>query len=116
MKIIEYHQASASHFESETAKGVTGRVLIGKQDGAPLFCMRHFEVAEAGYTPRHTHEWEHEIFFLSGEGEIYTNGKWSKVAKGTAAFIPGNEEHQIRNAGTSPLQFICLIPSGPPEL
>jgi quercetin dioxygenase-like cupin family protein len=97
-------------------KGVEGRVLIGRDDGAANFCMRLFSVTEGGYSPRHAHAWEHEIFIHSGKGEAYSNGQWIPVTPGTALFIPGNEEHQLRNTGREPLVFVCLIPSGVPEL
>ncbi len=116
MKIISYSQAEPKKFIGETVKGVTGRVAIGKADGAENFCMRVFELSENGYTPRHSHEWEHEIFFHSGKGEVLCEEKWVPVEAGHVAFIPGNEEHQIRNTGDNQLVFVCLIPSGAPEL
>lgn len=78
--------------------------------------MRVFEIAAGGNSPRHSHDWEHEVFVHSGEGEFYGNGKWNPVTAGNVVFIPGNEEHQIRNIGTEKLIFVCLIPSGAPEL
>ena len=54
----------------EGAKGVKIRWLIGEQDGAPNFAMRHFEVAPGGHTPHHSHDWEHEVFVLSGRGKV----------------------------------------------
>ncbi len=116
MKIISYSQTEPKEFIGETVKGVTGRVAIGKADGAENFCMRVFELSENGYTPRHSHEWEHEIFFHSGKGEVLCEEKWVPVEAGHVAFIPGNEEHQIRNTGDNQLVFVCLIPSGAPEL
>jgi quercetin dioxygenase-like cupin family protein len=116
MKIMHYSEAESKDFNTDAVKGVTGRVLLGKADGAENFCMRMFEVAEKGYSPKHTHDWEHEIFFHSGRGEILNQGKWTPVAQGHVVYIPNNEEHQIRNAGDEPLIFICLIPSGAPEL
>ena len=116
MKIIHYSEAEPKHFNADHVKGVAGRVVIGKSDGAENFCMRIFELSKNGYTPRHSHEWEHEIFIHSGSGEVMSNGKWSPVGKGHIIFIPGNEDHQIRNAGQDSLVFACLIPSGAPEL
>lgn len=116
MKIINYKDIEATRFDNGVAKGITGRVLIGKNDGADNFCMRVFEVEKEGYTPRHTHEWEHEIFFHSGRGEVFSNGKWLPASAGSAVFIPGNEDHQIRNTGETTLVFVCLIPKGAPEL
>jgi len=116
MKIINYTSVSPIHINNDQAKGITGRVVIGKNDGANNFCMRIFEIAPGGHTPKHTHNWEHEIFFHSGVGEAYGNGKWNKVKPGTALFVPSNEEHQIRNIGKELLVFACLIPSSAPEL
>ncbi len=116
MKIIHYSDAESKFFDNDVAKGVTGRVLIGQADGANNFCMRIFELAENGHTPRHSHEWEHEIFIHSGKGEAFCEDKWTPVEAGCALFIPGNVEHQIRNTSSAPLIFVCLIPSGASEI
>jgi quercetin dioxygenase-like cupin family protein len=116
MKVIDYREASAQTFDSQTVKGVTGRVAIGKDDGAENFCMRAFTVAPGGFTPKHSHAWEHEVFVHAGRGKIFRAGEWIDVTGGTALFIPGGEEHQFKNAGEEDLVFICLIPSGVPEL
>jgi quercetin dioxygenase-like cupin family protein len=116
MKVISYSQEPATRFDNDRVKGVTGRVVIGKADGALHFCMRVFELENGGFTPRHQHDWEHEIFFHAGRGEVWQNGTWTPVSAGSVAFIPGSEEHQIRNAGEERLTFVCLIPAGAPEL
>ena len=116
MKITHYNDIEPVRFNNEVAKGVAGRVLIGKADGAHNFCMRVFTLEKEGHSPRHTHEWEHEVFVHSGEGEVLIGEKWHPISPGTAVFIPGNQEHQIRTAGESPLTFVCLIPSGVAEL
>jgi|SRR5512145_1372621 len=116
MKIINYTSVNPTMIDNDVARGIAGRVVIGKADGADHFCMRIFEISPDGHTPRHAHAWEHEIFFHAGEGEIYADGKWRKVSPGTVVFMPSNEEHQIRNTGKGLLVFACLIPSGAPEL
>ena len=116
MKILNYSEAPSHHFDNQNAKGVTGRVVIGKDDHADHFCMRVFTVAPGGFTPRHAHTWEHEIFIHSGKGQVYKNGEWQAVSSGTVVFIPGNEEHQFMNAGADDFVFICLIPSGVSEI
>jgi quercetin dioxygenase-like cupin family protein len=116
MKVIDYHTAPETRFDNGMVKGATGRVVIGKADGATNFCMRVFELEKGGFSPRHQHEWEHEIFFHAGKGEVWQNGNWTPVSSGSVAFIPGNEEHQIRNSGEEILTFVCLIPSEAPEL
>ena len=116
MKVIKYIDAPSKTFDSEVVKGVRARVVIGKDDGALKFCMRVFEIDKGGFTPKHAHPWEHEIFIHQGQGQVYQNGAWIAVETNSVVFIPGDEEHQIKNTGESTLVFVCLIPSGPPEL
>ena len=116
MKSNLYTQAQATHFDSEAAKGIAARVVIGKSDGAPNFCMRVFEIAPGGHTPKHSHDWEHEMFVHAGRGEVYGNGRWNPITSGNVVFVPGNEEHQLRNTGKELLVVVCLIPGTAPEL
>lgn len=116
VKIIAYSDVEPTYFENPQVKGVAGRVVIGKNDNANNFCMRVFEIASGGNTPRHSHDWEHEVFVHSGEGEVYGEGQWKPLQAGNVIFIPGNKEHQIRNVGKGKLVFVCLVPSGAPEL
>lgn len=117
MKVVSHYSDIASqHFDGEVVKGVTGRIAIGKEDGAPNFCMRLFTIAPGGFTPRHAHEWEHEILIHAGSGQVFQTGEWVDICAGSVIFIPGNEEHQFRNSSDDDLVFACLIPKGAPEL
>ncbi len=116
MKVVHYADTLGQSFDGDIVKNVTGRVVIGKDDGAPNFCMRVFTIGAEGFTPRHSHEWEHEIFVHSGEGQVFRKGEWADVQAGSVIFIPGNEEHQLRNAGNEDFTFVCLIPKGVAEL
>ncbi len=116
MKIANYQTIESKVFVGDNVKGIVGRVAIGKSDGADNFCMRVFEVDTGGYTPKHIHDWEHEIFFHVGNAEVLFDGKWTAVSDGSVAFIPGGVEHQIKNTGDSKLVFVCLVPAGAPEL
>jgi len=116
MKIENYQNSPIHKYNGEAAKGVTGRVVIGKEDKAENFCMRVFTVAPGGFTPRHTHKWEHEVFIHSGKGQVWQKGEWRNVQSGTVVFIPGHEEHQFMNGGGEDFVFVCLIPSGIPEI
>ncbi len=116
MKVANYTQQEGTKFSGDAVKGITGHLMIGKADGADNFCMRVFEVEEGGFSPQHVHEWEHEIFFHAGEGEVFIDGSTTPVSAGSVAFIPGNLEHQIRNKGEGKLVFVCLVPSGAPEI
>lgn len=111
MKIQDYKDSPSHKINSETVKGVEERVVIGKEDKAENFCMRVFTVEPGGFTPRHSHDWEHEVFVHSGRGQVYKEGEWHFIEAGTAVFVPANEEHQFMNAGAEDFVFICLVPA-----
>ena len=92
------------------AKGVTMKLLVGRDDSAPTFAMRHFEVKANGYTPKHQHPWEHEVLILSGEGELECSGVNYSLKAGDSLYIPSEELHQFRNISTMPLEFLCIVP------
>ncbi len=116
MKIREYSSIESKQFSGSEVKGVTGRVIIGKKDGAENFCMRIFEISPGGFTPKHSHAWEHEIFVHRGEGVVFKDGEWVPIKSGTTIFIQPEELHQMKNTGEDILTFVCLIPSGAPEI
>lgn len=91
-------------------EGVTMRVVIGPEDGAPHFNMRVFEVQPGHASPLHSHPWEHEVFVLSGQGLVKTEKGEVPIGHGSTVFVPGGELHQFRNIGHQLLRFICLVP------
>lgn len=93
------------------AVGARMRMLIGPDDGAGKFHMRHFEVAPGGHTPHHQHDYEHEIIILRGHGRAKSAAGERDFAAGDVIWVPPNEPHQFRNTGQQPLEFICLIPA-----
>jgi quercetin dioxygenase-like cupin family protein len=73
--------------------------------------MREFEVAPGGYTPRHSHDYEHEVFVLEGNGVVFEGDQQHQLATGDVIFVQPNEVHQFRNTGLAPMKFLCLIPN-----
>jgi quercetin dioxygenase-like cupin family protein len=91
-------------------EGVTMRVVIGPEEGAPIFNMRVFEVQPGLSTPHHSHWWEHEVFVLSGHGTVETEQGEIPIQHGSTVLVPGGDLHQFRNRGDDVLRFICLVP------
>ncbi len=91
-------------------KGVSIRWLITKEMGAERFAMRMFQVEPEGHTPLHSHEWEHEVFVLEGEGMVLGASGEEKIKHGDVIFMPAAERHQFKNTGEGTLRFLCLIP------
>ena len=98
MEIMEYPKVEPARYNSAEINGIAARIVIGKEQGSVNFCMRVFEFAPDGFTRRHSHDWEHEMFIHQGRGEILNNGQWHPICAGNAVFIPENEELQIRNS------------------
>jgi len=94
----------------EGVEGVNMRVAIGKPEGAPNFVLRHFELEAGHSTPQHSHYWEHEVYIISGKGEVFSPDGITPIGSGDTVFVKGDEEHQFRNTGDETLQFICIIP------
>jgi quercetin dioxygenase-like cupin family protein len=116
MKVINYKDEQAREYPSDLAKGAVGRVVIGKADGQTSFCMRVFEISPNGHSAKHVHDYEHQVFIHAGQGQIWNGEQWQDVGPGSVIFIPGGEEHQVRNNGPDTLVFACVIPAGVPEL
>ena len=111
MKVNPYEQVPQQPVEMEGSAGCQVRWLLGERDGTPNFAMRQFEVAPGGYTPRHSHPYEHEVFVLEGEGVVYEGDELHPLRAGDVVFVKPDEVHQFRNPGGSPLKFLCLIPN-----
>jgi quercetin dioxygenase-like cupin family protein len=108
-KVFHYDTVKARD-GGEGSSRVRVRWLLTKEMGAENFAMRLFEIGLDGYTPLHTHRWEHETFILEGEGSIFDGEKTTPFRAGDAVFVPPDERHQFKNTGTGPLKILCLIP------
>jgi quercetin dioxygenase-like cupin family protein len=109
-KVFRYSTVKLEAVTMEDTSKTKVRWLITKKMGAKNFAMRVFEIEPNGYTPLHKHPWEHEVFALEGEGEVFDGEKATPFKAGFAVFVPPNELHQFRNSGKTLLSIICLIP------
>ena len=110
MKLVRAEDVEATPVTEAGAANTTIRWLLTRADGAPGFAMRLLELAPGGSTPLHTHDWEHEVYVLSGRGEAVTAAGPVSMAAGDALLVVPNELHQFRNTQGDALRFLCLIP------
>ena len=73
--------------------------------------MRIFELAPGMSTAFHTHDWEHELFVLSGEGALVEDKKETPLKPEDVVFVPANEKHSFSNKGNSTFRIICVVPT-----
>ena len=76
MKLANFKDVKLEDVSVEGAKNTKIRWLISKEENAPNFAMRMFEVEKGGNTPFHKHAWEHEVFVVEGDGLFVT--EWGK--------------------------------------
>ena len=109
MKVYHYNEIEEKEVPSPAEK-VKVRWLITEEMGAPNFAMRQFIVEPGGSTPKHTHQWEHEVYVLSGSGTVLGGNEESICRDGSVVYIPPNELHQFKNTSNEDSIFLCLIP------
>lgn len=106
-------QVDAQVIQMPGAHGVTMWLMVGRDDGAPNFAMRLFEVEPGGETPRHSHNYEHEVLIVAGTAQVYDAQQDAErsASAGDTLYIPANQTHQFRNTSTQPLKFMCMVPT-----
>lgn len=110
--IRNVEQTPLSPVAMEGAERVTMAMMVGREDGAPNFSMRQFRVEPGGCTPRHQHDYEHEVLVLEGAGSVLLGGERRPIGAGDAIFVPPEHEHQFTASPDGPgLRFICLVPA-----
>ena len=104
------NETSDAPVTEDGAKGVKIKWLINKDNGAPTFLMRHFTLEAGGFTPFHSHDWEHEVYILEGEGKVRYEDREEKITPGDAILIPPNKKHQFQAGSHGTLKFLCMVP------
>ena len=111
MKVTPADQVEEKTVDMPGAHGCSVRWLVSESDGAPNFAMRQCEVAPGGYTPRHSHPYEHEVYVLQGQGTVLDDGQERPLKTGDVVLVRPDEIHQFRNTGEAPMRFLCLVPN-----
>ncbi len=110
MLIRNAQEVQGKPVEMDGASAVTMRMMVGRADGAPNFAMRHFTVAPGGHTPRHSHDYEHEIYVVEGAGRVEQDGEFRDLRAGDVVYVKANATHQFVNPGPAQFKFLCMVP------
>ena len=92
-------------------KNVLKQVPIGPGQGWGDHILRVFTLQPEGHTPKHSHDWEHVNYVISGEGTLEIDGKRHELKAGTFAVVPPNKLHQYSNSGREDFVMICIVPA-----
>jgi quercetin dioxygenase-like cupin family protein len=110
MKLAHFDEVALEPVYAEGSAGTMIRWLVSQKDGAPHFALRMFEVEPGGNTPYHTHNWEHEVYCLQGEGHLVTEAGAQPFKQDDFIYVDPNMMHQFKNVGSGIMKFLCIIP------
>jgi mannose-6-phosphate isomerase-like protein (cupin superfamily) len=102
---LDQVKMTAAQFEGKRS-GELGVYLEGDTPASTKFVTGRF-VIDPGKTPHkpHTHVEEEVMIIESGTGEIFCDGKTTKVGPGSVMYTAPDAPHGIDNTGEKPLVF-----------
>jgi quercetin dioxygenase-like cupin family protein len=102
----------------EGAEKVKVRYLLDERQGSERFALRLYTVEKGGHTPLDQHQYEHQVYIVSGQGLLKQSKEDAQALRtlrtGDAMFIPSNAVHQFINERDEPFVFLCV--KGNPKL
>jgi len=104
------------YFDGDKPVGRIGLYLEGETQASRSLVTGRF-VIDPGKSPHapHVHPDEEILIVESGRGEIFCDGKTTKVGPGSVMFSAPDVPHNITNTGTEPLTFYFMkwLPKAP---
>lgn len=104
------------HESQVAAKSLPGRdhkMVIGpipEMLGCRSMCAGTADFPPQSHAPAHVHDKSEEVIYvLSGEGEIYMDGKPEKLRPGTWVYIPTNTTHSIKNDSQEVMKVVYVF-------
>lgn len=116
MKIVHAADVPQDIVREPGAKQLTIRRLIDTPDGADRFLMSLFELEPDGASPPHYHEWEHEIYVLSGtlRVQVVSENREVPLTQGDVVFIPRGEAHGLITGPNESARLLLVAPAERP--
>lgn len=114
MKIRNFHKVEKRDaYMRDNSRGVSLRVAISEEDGAKELTLTVYELDPDGFTPLHSHPWEHAVFVVQGSGKVMDGKQECSLERNDVLYIAADEKHQIKNTGESNMVLISVVPIQP---
>lgn len=110
MFVKNIQEIDKNQISGDGIQNVLKQVPVGPEQGWEN-TLRVFTLQKDGHTPKHSHNWEHVNYVISGKGTLEMGGKKNELTTGSFAFVPPNVEHQYANAGKEDFVMICIVPN-----
>ena len=89
--------------------GVTVRRFISRQDESNNMEIRYFELQPGATSNFESHNYEHAVLVLRGQGSIRLGDQVHPIQFGDAIFVESDQIHQFRAADNDALGFMCAV-------
>jgi mannose-6-phosphate isomerase-like protein (cupin superfamily) len=98
-----------SHMDKGELVGKNGVYVAGDTPASTKFVTGRF-ILQPGKSPHapHTHAEEEVMIIESGHGEIFCDGKTTKIGPGSVMYTTPNAPHGITNTGDEPIVFYYI--------
>jgi quercetin dioxygenase-like cupin family protein len=107
---FEWDGVLSKKYEGTSAKGTTGKVMIGNNEGAPYFIFRYFRIEPGGHsTLNDHHSHDHGVLILHGKALVTIEDQVYELNPRDIIYIKGLEHHSLAAHGDEPLGFLCVI-------
>lgn len=83
--------------------------LIGSFGEHTAFDVRYFEIAPGGFTSQEKHVHTHVVIGVRGAGVVDSGERQLALRPFDVAYVPPLRVHQLRNPGTEPFGFLCIV-------
>lgn len=99
-------------YEDGSAKNVTGKIIIGRDEGAKYFVFRYFCVEPGGNsTLNDYHAHDHGVLILHGRARVTVENQVFELSPMDILYIKPWEHHSLSPIGDEPMGFLCVIPN-----
>ncbi len=85
------------------------KVMEGSTHGG-FYIESHITQLAPGLSPHPPHRHVHEEILMLREGtlDVYINGKTTRATAGSVCYMGSNEEHSVKNVGTTPAMYFIV--------
>ena len=107
MYVIHESEIEAKDLPGRKHKMIVGPWNFGKSQN---MCFGTADFLSNSHAPEHVHENEEEIiYFISGYGEMFFDGKSEKIREGSIAYIPPAVKHSIKNDSSETMRIVYVF-------
>jgi quercetin dioxygenase-like cupin family protein len=109
---FDWEDVHAKKYDDGAAKGASGKILIGRDEGAEHFVFRYFLIQPGGHSAtRDHHAHVHGVMILHGKARVTVEDQVYDLNPRDLIFIKPWEHHDLAAIGDEPMGFLCVIPN-----